>query len=72
MDNKYNIKKNFLVPEVYIQKTAYCNKCNQRLLFTGSQLLSDPPQNVMICPNCKETFNISETELQGELRWRTI
>lgn len=72
MDKDYEIKKKFLIPEFYVHKTAYCKKCNVELYFTGTQLLSAPPQNVMVCPKCKESYNISENELQGEWKWREI
>lgn len=72
MDKDYEIKKKFLIPEFYVHKTAYCKKCNEALVFTGVQLTSNPPQNLMQCPKCSITVGITEDELQGEWKWREI
>lgn len=66
------IKQQFLFPEYYVQKIPFCDNCNVELYFTGSQLLSAPAKNVMRCPNCKKFYHISENELQGEWKWKTI
>ncbi len=66
------IKSQFSFPECYIRKQAYCDDCKIPLQDTGTRISSLPQLIVMRCPKCKETYNISENELQGQWKWRTI
>ena len=66
------IKTEYVFPEYYIKRTAFCDDCQVELHFTGTQLLSAPAKNVMICPKCRKRYDIPETEMQGEWKWRTI
>lgn len=65
------IKKEFLIPECYIHKQAYCDDCGELLIDTGNQLLSSPPKTVMKCNKCNKFYHINVEELQGEWKWRT-
>lgn len=67
-----SIKNNYLIPECYIQKEAYCDDCNEKLISTGITLMSFPPQVEMKCPKCNKRYNFYEKELEGEWKWRTI
>ena len=66
------IKKEFLIPEFYINKRAFCDNCDVELQDTGTRLMSNPPLIVLRCSKCNKEYNIRSDELQGEWKWRTI
>lgn len=66
------IRKQFLIPECYINKIPICDDCGQLLEDTGRRLLSSPPRASYICKKCNKEYNFFEYELQGEWKWRTI
>lgn len=66
------IKKQFLIPECYIQKIPVCDNCGLPLQDTGRRLMSYPPKATFICNHCNKEHTFFENELQGEWKWRTI
>lgn len=66
------IKKQYLFPECYINKVACCDDCEVPLDMTNTQLLSDPPKQVMKCPKCNKEYYIDMNQIKGEWKWRTI
>lgn len=66
------IKNEYLVPEFYINKVPYCDKCSVELHTTGAMLLSNPAKIEYRCPKCNNVTHYSEDLLRGEWKWRTI
>lgn len=66
------IKNNYLFPEYYIQKEAYCDDCKEKLVDTGIRLMSFPVQIEMKCQKCNKHYNFYERDLQGEWKWREV
>lgn len=66
------IKQVFLFPQYYVHKQPICDDCGQELFSTGITLVSNPPLVEHICKKCGKTYNISETDLRGEWKWRTM
>lgn len=66
------IQEQFLFPQYYVHRIAYCDKCKIPLNDKGIRLMSNPPITVLECPKCKKEYQYTETELRGEWKWRTI
>lgn len=66
------IKKHYLFPECYVAKIPYCDDCNIQLNNCNTQLLSDPPISIYMCPKCKKEYHFSQDSLGGEWKWRVL
>lgn len=67
------IKKQYLFPEMYINKVPKCDVCEDTILVdTGRRIMTMPTQVVLRCPNCNKEYTYYENELQGEWVWKTI
>lgn len=66
------IKKKEVILKSIIQKDAYCDNCDEKLIEGNSRLLSSPPKLKMICPKCKKTYYIDERELTNEYNFEEI
>ena len=66
------IRKQFLIPECYINKIPICDDCQEILQNTGVQLLTSPPKYQLVCPKCSKSYTFNESELKGEWKWKTI
>lgn len=67
-----SIKKQYLIPEFYIQKIPICDDCNIPLIDLQCQLLSSPPKAMYKCKKCNKNYNFNVNDIQGEWKWRTI
>ena len=66
------IQKQFLFPEFYINKVPICDECNMQLVDTGVMLSSNPPYWIYRCSKCKKEYQVKESEIRCEWKWRTI
>lgn len=66
------IKKQYLIPEAYINKIPYCDICDRPLEQKNEVLLSSPPMYMFKCPSCGKDYTFREDEVKGEWKWRTI
>lgn len=66
------IKKEFLIPECYVNQIPYCDDCNVQLKDQGTMLTSNPPHYLYKCPKCGKEYYLEEKDIRGYWKWRTI
>ena len=67
------VEKQFVIPEMYINKIPKCDDCVDTVLEdTGLRLMCKPAKILLQCPKCKKEYTFLEDDLKGEWVWRTI
>lgn len=64
------IREILKVPECYVDRVPYCDKCGIELERTNFNLLSNPPKIGYKCNKCGKEFYIDERKVGGYWKWK--